>query len=147
MSLVTRKPVYRGVRPCKTQSGLLSYRIWLESWNFGFKQVYVLFYLSSEQRRYWADCVDACRLSATLLFAYGVRQVFSRRGSYDKSALRWNYSHTSFLYIPFWMRTGLFVTKIFYPHVLSAFFCWDFSCKKQFSPDGNRVFVLRAMPY
>ena len=48
ISQVTRKPIFGGVRPSKTQTSLLSYRL---------------------------------RWSAPLLFAYGIRQVFSWQGS------------------------------------------------------------------
>ena len=47
------------LRPCKTQTGLLSYRNLLESWNFGFNKNRYYNYLGSEQQRHWSDCVDA----------------------------------------------------------------------------------------
>ena len=46
-------------RPGKTQTGLLTYRSKLESWNSWYSkkfEVKVLYYLRSEQQRCWSDC-------------------------------------------------------------------------------------------
>ena len=62
-----------GLRPGKTQTGLLSYSDYLESWIFGFsKYTYLLYYLFNEQQRRW--CAG---WSVPLLFAYGKNR-FSR---------------------------------------------------------------------
>ena len=53
LSLVIRKPVFWVSNQVKTQTGLLSYREKLKSWNFEFSN------LSSEQKRCWSDCTDA----------------------------------------------------------------------------------------
>ena len=47
------KTCLRGVRPGKSQTDLLSFRSWLESWQL------VLYYLGSEQRGRWTNCADA----------------------------------------------------------------------------------------
>ena len=48
------KTCLRGVWPGKTQTGLLSYRDWLESWNVGFSN-----YPGSEQQRRLSDWMNA----------------------------------------------------------------------------------------
>ena len=72
----------RGLRPGKTQTGLLSYTDKLESWNFGFSK-YVLYYLRSKQQRCWSDRADA-QADLHLCCLHILKQVFSWRGSHNK---------------------------------------------------------------
>ena len=77
LSHVTRKPVFGGFRPGKSQTGLHSYRNEVESWNFGF----------SILSRQWTTKVliglrKCAGWSAPLLFTYGIKQVFSWWGSF-----------------------------------------------------------------
>ena len=58
MSHVMRKPVFRGLRPGLTQSGLLSYNDWLEFWNFKYS-VYRYYTIQRANNRRWSDCADA----------------------------------------------------------------------------------------
>ena len=61
--------VFGDVQSGKNQTDLLSYRSWLESWNF--KYVFYRYYsIQSEHQRHWADCAG---WSASLLFAYDIR--------------------------------------------------------------------------
>ena len=85
MSHITRKPVFVGLRPGKTQAGLLikagSYRDKLESWQLGFSKC--RYYTLNRQRTTKALIrLHGCTgWSAPLLFAYDINQVFSCHGS------------------------------------------------------------------
>ena len=68
-----------GLRPGKTQTGLLSYKDQQQSWNFWFSNYwYYTIHEASEQKRHWSDSAG---WSAPLLCVYGISQGFSWCGS------------------------------------------------------------------
>ena len=87
MSRVKKKTCLWSLRPCKTQTSLLSFRDWLESWNFEFSK-FRNNCLGIILSRQWTTKAMirlrgcACWF-APLLFAYDIRQVFSWWGSND----------------------------------------------------------------
>ena len=75
------KTCLRGLRPGKTQTGLLSYMDKLESWNFGFSK-YRYYTISVVNNKGADQTVRMRRLILTFVARIWLKQVFSWRGSF-----------------------------------------------------------------
>ena len=72
LSLVTRKPVFGGVRPSKTQTSLLSNRDQREAWNFGFSNYRYYTRNKAANHKIADQFLWMHSLISTLLFTYGI---------------------------------------------------------------------------
>ena len=76
MSHITRKPVFWGLRPVKTQIKLLSYKMLLESWNFENLQ-----FIYAANNKGADQTAQMRRLICTFVVRIRQKQVFSWCGS------------------------------------------------------------------
>ena len=75
-----KKTCLRGFRPGKTQTGMLSYRDKLESWNFGFCK-YRYYTIEVANNKGADQTAQMRRLICAFVVPTGQKQVFSWRGS------------------------------------------------------------------
>ena len=78
--------LFRGLRPGKTQTGLLSHRSYLEAWNFGYRN-YRSYTIQAANNKGADQTVRTRRLICTIVVRIWQKQVFSWRGSYVSSEL------------------------------------------------------------
>ena len=97
LSLVTRKPVFGGVRPSKTQTSLLSKRDQREAWNFGFSNY--RYYTTKQRPTKLLFRLCGCTVwSQPLLFTYGINRfshdvahLIPNMVTFKKFYLKWHF--------------------------------------------------------